>query len=88
MKNHGILFYATHAGLAVLLAFCAGLSLFLWAFRQWLGGIAWIVCLFVLVVGSFPTQKNRIPPAMMWAAAGFACGGVLWWMIILNYVRG
>jgi len=88
MKNNGILPFVMRAGLVVLLAFCTGLSLFLWAFREWLGGTAWVLCLFLLIAGSLPTFQNRIPPAAMWAASGFACGGILWWMIVLNYVRG
>jgi len=88
MESHGIARIVVTVGLRVLLAVCTALSLFLWAFREWAGGTTWILGVFTLIAGTFPDLRNRIPVAAMWAAAGFACGGVIWWIIVLNYVRG
>jgi len=87
MKNP-IVTIAVWIGLRIVLIVCVALCLFLWAFKEWLGGIAWILALFTLFVGILPTVKDRVPPVAMWAAGGFACGGIIWWIIILGYVRG
>ena len=88
MENHGIVRVVLWVGLRVLLTVCTGFSLFLWAFKEWAGGTTWILGVFTLIAGAFPDVKPRIPVSAMWAAAGFACGGVIWWIIVLNYVRG
>ena len=88
MKHHGIAAIAVWIGLRMVLLACAVLGLFLWTFKEWLGGIIWILALFTLLVGIFPTVKDRVPPIAMWASGGFACGGVTWWIITLSYVRG
>lgn len=88
MKHSRIVDIAVLLGFRVLLTLCTVLGLFLWAFKEWLGGIIWVLSLFTLFIGVLPTVKDRVRPLAMWAAGGFTCGGIIWWIIILNYVRG
>ena len=88
MQKNGLVSIIVWVGLRLLITVCTGFGLFLWAFREWLGGTTWILGVFTLIAASFPDMRNRVPVAALWAAAGFACGGVIWWVITLNYVRG